>query len=77
MHSHLQLDTDSKCSLQIERLLNCHKVNRFKRFIGECNQVKEDLNLCLYGEFLITRKANKLESDNRKNHFEELKKEFT
>ncbi|ODN01357.1 Protein Simiate [Orchesella cincta] len=47
-----------ECNKLIEALLQCHKENRFKRFLGVCNDANSIMLKCLKAERIQRRKEN-------------------
>ena len=74
MHPTLQLDTE--CTSFINLLIECHNEYKFKQYIGYCNQLKTNLNNCLFQEHVKIRKSNKSKADENKQKWKELQKQF-
>ena len=47
-----------QCQEEIKALLDCHKNNPWRKFIGECNDIKVQLDQCFRAEKEAKRKAN-------------------
>mmetsp|Transcript_5148 Transcript_5148/g.15402 ORF Transcript_5148/g.15402 Transcript_5148/m.15402 type:complete len:82 (-) Transcript_5148:854-1099(-) len=58
MHPKLELHLHPLCQDAIQKLRECHKVNKAFRLIGWCNTEKTDLDACLGEEFLVRRELN-------------------
>ncbi|PRP89415.1 hypothetical protein PROFUN_01278 [Planoprotostelium fungivorum] len=51
MHPPLDLHLHDRCKKEIMALHTCHAENPYKKFIGECNDVRRVLDKCLQLEF--------------------------
>lgn len=59
------------CEEAIRALSNCHADNRFKKFLGACNNVKAALDRCLADEYLVRRELNAEKSRAEKERLKE------
>eukprot|EP01134_Creolimax_fragrantissima_P005489 CFRG5489T1 len=58
MHPQLAPHVHPTCQEAIEQLEGCHRTNKFKKFLGACNDAKNALDRCLYEEYKIEQKKN-------------------
>ncbi|KAI9293759.1 UPF0287-domain-containing protein [Neoconidiobolus thromboides FSU 785] len=76
MHPTLTPHKHTECISQIMALNNCHLNHPIKKYFGECNDLKIELNKCLALEFEGIRSANAKKAKDAKKRREELWKEF-
>lgn len=58
MHPHLGLHAHPRCQKQILALQDCHRTHSVLKFLGKCNEVRRQLDACLYEEYVEARTAN-------------------
>lgn len=55
MHPNLAVHNHPSCAGAIQALQDCHEANKFMRFLGACNQLKNELDACLTEEVSTVR----------------------
>ncbi|CAD6581269.1 MAG: hypothetical protein CYPHOPRED_001536 [Cyphobasidiales sp. Tagirdzhanova-0007] len=65
----------SPCKEVIEALEECHKIG-WRKYFGQCNQLKHDLNMCLRSERFDRREKNHEEAKARRSKAEKVWKEI-
>ncbi|KNC77964.1 hypothetical protein SARC_09586 [Sphaeroforma arctica JP610] len=75
MHPQLARHVHPTCQDAIDALEACHRENSFRKFLGECNDAKTQLDRCLYDEYKVEQKRNLAESRRRRTAFKANMKE--
>lgn len=67
MHPDLSPHLHSEeCNELISKLHNCHKENKFLKFIGVCNDIDSAVWKCMKAERLEKRKKNQMAGEERR-----------
>ncbi|PFX26841.1 COX assembly mitochondrial protein 2 homolog [Stylophora pistillata] len=72
MHPSLAPHLHNDCLQIIEELHRCHEEHPFRKFVGECNDIKRALDTCLKKEDLKRRRKNLEESRRRQKSMQEF-----
>lgn len=59
------------CRKVIALLHQCHEEHKFAKFLGRCNDLKRELNICLQREYVEKRKHNYDAAQERKKAWQE------
>ena len=68
MHPNLALHAHPMCKDQIRALEDCHKSHPYMKFLGKCNQVRRQLDVCLGEEFEVVRGNNMAQRNAKRQH---------
>ena len=71
MHPPLVLHRNPLCREQILALTDCHENNRWAKFWGECNEVKQKLDACFRKQKEYKRKVNLAKSRAERERLEQ------
>lgn len=63
-----------ECRRAIEKLHRCHVENPYRKFFGECNELRRALDRCLQKEYHIRQKKNYKAAIENEKRYEEMKK---
>ena len=75
MHPSLALHLhDQECVEWIKKLHRCHAENPYRKFLGECNEVRRALDKCLQKEYHVKQGKNYKSAVEREQRYQRLLK---
>eukprot|EP00029_Vermamoeba_vermiformis_P004601 TRINITY_DN15154_c0_g1_i1.p1 TRINITY_DN15154_c0_g1~~TRINITY_DN15154_c0_g1_i1.p1 ORF type:complete len:111 (+),score=24.11 TRINITY_DN15154_c0_g1_i1:25-333(+) len=75
VHPPLALHLHPLCKDVIERFQQCHQENQVGKFFGACNDLRTELDKCLYEEYLQSKQKNLEDARKQRAKYDQMKKE--
>ncbi|EAW08444.1 COX assembly mitochondrial protein [Aspergillus clavatus NRRL 1] len=72
MHSHLHTAQNANCEAIMTALDECHARGFLHKALGNCNDIKRDVNKCLAEERYQHAKENRNEARNNRKRIEKI-----
>ncbi|KAI9371995.1 UPF0287-domain-containing protein [Aspergillus egyptiacus] len=72
MHSHLHTPYNANCEEIMTALDECHARGFLHKALGNCNDIKRDVNKCLAGERYQRAKRNRDEAREKRKRIEKI-----
>ncbi|KAL2821731.1 cytochrome c oxidase biogenesis protein Cmc1 like-domain-containing protein [Aspergillus cavernicola] len=72
MHSHLHTSYNANCEAIMTALDECHARGFLHKALGNCNDIKRDVNRCLAGERFERAKRNRDDAREKRRRIEKI-----
>ncbi|CRG86662.1 hypothetical protein PISL3812_03672 [Talaromyces islandicus] len=72
MHSHLHTAENANCEEIMNALDECHARGFLWKAVGQCNDIKRDVNRCLGAERLQRAKNNRKQAMEKRSRIEKI-----
>ncbi|KAH8700698.1 cytochrome c oxidase biogenesis protein Cmc1 like-domain-containing protein [Talaromyces proteolyticus] len=72
MHSHLHTPENANCEEIMTALDECHARGFLWKTLGQCNDIKREVNRCLSAERLQRAKQNREEAREKRSRIEKI-----